>query len=103
LELSVLADVSAARLATFGKTARVITRASNGKRPGHPVIVPKSLFSNMKDLDGDVGAQDILRQSSVAQQLCDIASAATFDIDTIEDANRAAAERPLIDLRRLTH
>lgn len=57
----------------------------------------------MKDLDGDVGAQDILRQSSVAQQLCDITSAATFDIDTIEDANRAAAERPLIDLRRLTH
>lgn len=75
------------------ESGEVITRASNGNKPGHPVIVPKSLFANMKGLDGDMGAQDTLRQSSVAQHFCDIGRAATFDIDTIEDAKRAAAER----------
>ncbi|MGV2139985.1 nucleotidyltransferase family protein [Agrobacterium sp. 16-2014-1-2a] len=65
---------------------QVIVRASSGELPGHPVIIPKPLIDQLKLLDGDTGAQHIIRSSPLPVQMSNIGAAALTDVDTLEDA-----------------
>jgi hypothetical protein len=65
---------------------QVVVRASSGKLPGHPVIIPKPLIDQLKLLDGDTGAQHIIRNSPLPVQMSNIGAAALTDVDTLEDA-----------------
>jgi molybdenum cofactor cytidylyltransferase len=59
-------------------------RATYGGAPGHPVLLERDLFADVMQLEGDVGARDLLASVAVreveAGNLC-----SPFDVDTKED------------------
>jgi nicotine blue oxidoreductase len=65
-------------------------RASYGGRPGHPVIVERSLFSSIDRLTGDQGARDLLERARTLEVPCDDI-ADPFDIDVESDLIEARA------------
>ena len=46
-------------------------RATYGGVPGHPVLIERALFPEVKRLRGDTGARDVLRSASVRDVPCD--------------------------------
>lgn len=72
-------------LVAFASGDSTVVRGSDGEKPGHPVIMPAALFSHLRDLGGDQGAKDVLRQRLVPVQLIDIGFAALKDIDTVDE------------------
>ena len=46
-------------------------RATYAGTPGHPVLLEQSLFPALRDLRGDVGARDVLRDANVVDLPCD--------------------------------
>ncbi|WP_338811397.1 nucleotidyltransferase family protein (plasmid) [Agrobacterium leguminum] len=67
----------------------VVVRAMGDGKPGSPVILPKSLFEAVVQLEGDVGARRIIETSSLPIVYVEIGEAALLDVDTPE-AIRAA-------------
>jgi molybdenum cofactor cytidylyltransferase len=59
-------------------------RATYNGAPGHPVLLERTLFDDLTELRGDVGARDLLASVAVreveAGHLCD-----PLDVDTKED------------------
>jgi len=55
-------------------------RATYGGRPGHPVLLERSLFGATEALHGDHGARDLLRDAAVRLIACD-AYGSDRDID----------------------
>jgi molybdenum cofactor cytidylyltransferase len=59
-------------------------RATYGGAPSHPVLLERELFADVMQLEGDVGARDLLASVAVreveAGHLCD-----PLDVDTKED------------------
>lgn len=66
-----------------------IIRAVSGTTPGHPVILPSTLFDRIGKLKGDFGARQIINSSELNIIDVDIGNAAIHDVDT-PDALRAA-------------
>ena len=63
---------------------RAIIRAvSDGKR-GNPVVLPRTTFSALMKLEGDVGARQIIETSGLEVVDIDIGTAAHLDVDTPE-------------------
>ncbi len=63
---------------------RAIIRAvSDGKR-GNPVVLPRTTFSALMKLEGDVGARQIIETSELEVVDIDIGTAAHLDVDTPE-------------------
>lgn len=58
-------------------------RASYGDRPGHPVLLERSLFAQVGLLRGDEGARSLLADASVRIVACD-GLGSDLDIDTTE-------------------
>jgi molybdenum cofactor cytidylyltransferase len=62
-------------------------RATYGGRPGHPVLLARSLLDRAGELEGDVGFRELLEGQRVlafeAEHLCD-----PMDIDTKEELAR---------------
>jgi molybdenum cofactor cytidylyltransferase len=59
-------------------------------RRGNPVLLPRALFGEIADLDGDVGARRMLADH--AEMVCEVVmedDAVLADIDTPEDLQRA--------------
>ena len=53
-------------------------------QPGHPVVLPAGMIPRVMELEGDVGARDLLEQASVREvEAGHLASAA--DVDTPAD------------------
>jgi molybdenum cofactor cytidylyltransferase len=46
-------------------------RATYDGTPGHPVLIERSLFDQVRDLRGDTGARDLLSSARVAEVACD--------------------------------
>lgn len=67
---------------------RVVVRACRGTTPGHPVILPRCLFSNLRGLIDDAGGARLIKESGVAVHMIDIGDAATSDVDTLDDLVR---------------
>ncbi|MEH0295523.1 nucleotidyltransferase family protein [Agrobacterium sp. CCNWLW71] len=77
-------------IAAFRSTdGEVVVRAMGAGRPGNPVILPKSLFEAVAQLDGDVGARRVIEASGLPVVHVEIGQAALLDVDTPE-AVRAA-------------
>ncbi|EHJ95662.1 nucleotidyltransferase family protein [Agrobacterium tumefaciens] len=72
-------------LAPFQSRDAMVVRGTDGKKPGHPVIVPAVLFADMRKLDGDQGAKDVIQRQKIPIQMIDLGSAALKDVDTAED------------------
>jgi CTP:molybdopterin cytidylyltransferase MocA len=79
-----------ARLAA-GEGAAPIRAATYDGRPGNPVVLARSLWSEAMRLRGDSGARTLMRDGPVDRIECgDTGSAA--DIDTLEDLERLQQE-----------
>lgn len=72
---------------------QAIVRGSFRAKPGHPVIFPKNLFDQVRMLDGDTGAQNIVRTATLPVRLCDIGQAALADVDTLDALINAGESR----------
>jgi len=69
-----------------------IVRATAFGRFGNPVIVPRSLFSDLSAIDGDVGAREVISKSGVPIVSVEIGHVASFDVDTIDDLKAAGGD-----------
>lgn len=63
-------------------------RATYDGRPGHPVVIDKSLYQAVSALRGDDGAREVLESANALPVECGDTVAA-FDVDTPEDLERA--------------
>ena len=82
-------DLTAADLQTMAaaqaQTPGTILRATDASgTPGHPVILPAALYSELAELQGDQGAREILTRHKV-QMIPLPGTHATTDLDTPED------------------
>lgn len=71
-----------------------VIRACAAGRPGHPVILPRSLYGALRNLRGDVGARDVIASSMLPVTLVEIGAAAIQDIDTLDDLLAAGGRFP---------
>jgi molybdenum cofactor cytidylyltransferase len=78
VHLTILTDAFAT------ENGQAVIRAGHNGLPGNPVIIPKSLFSNMAKLDGEQSGQTIIKASGLPVVLVEIGSAALADADTPE-------------------
>jgi molybdenum cofactor cytidylyltransferase len=76
VQLTILADAFGA------ENGQAVIRAAHNGQPGNPVIIPRSLFSNMAKLDGDQSGQAIIKASGLPLVLVEIGPAALADADT---------------------
>jgi len=75
----------AAHLAAWRSGRAPILRATDAEgRPGHPVTFGRHLFDELRALQGDGGARDVLARHEVAHHALP-GRAATTDLDTPED------------------
>jgi molybdenum cofactor cytidylyltransferase len=68
-----------------------IIQATDGGKPGHPVLLPKCYFRNVLEMDGDQGAKRVIIQNRDRLQQIEIGKAALRDFDTPEDFDDDAA------------
>ncbi|WP_319547009.1 nucleotidyltransferase family protein [Ruegeria conchae] len=74
---------------------RIWRGATNQGVPGHPVIFDRSLFAELTELNGDIGAQSVVRRHKDAVHLHRLPSQnALLDLDTPEDWAEWAARQP---------
>ena len=66
-----------------GRGVIVVRAASAGKR-GNPVILPRSTFAAIAELEGDVGARNVIEASGLPVFDIEIGPAAHLDLDTPE-------------------
>jgi CTP:molybdopterin cytidylyltransferase MocA len=71
--------------AEYGTLARA--RAVYDGRPGHPVVLGSAYFGAVADIEGDVGARDLLRRIDVFKIECAHLCSA-IDVDTPADLER---------------
>ncbi|MEN0087600.1 MAG: nucleotidyltransferase family protein [Pseudomonadota bacterium] len=65
-----------------------IVRGADGDKPGHPILFPAFHLNDLRALQGDFGAKNLVRDAT----LVDIGVAATLDVDTPEAVRRAGGE-----------
>jgi CTP:molybdopterin cytidylyltransferase MocA len=76
-------------------------RATYGGLPGHPVLIKRSLFGDIAELRGDVGARGLMHAVEVSEIECaDVGG--NIDIDTREEletlaSRERAASTPAVD------
>jgi molybdenum cofactor cytidylyltransferase len=74
-----------ARAAQVAPTA-IIRATTAAGRPGHPIVFPPALRTELAALKGDYGARDVLKQYSAATVFVPLpANRALTDLDTPED------------------
>lgn len=72
-------------IASFDHTGRLaIVRAVADGKPGNPVILPSSMFDDLRRLEGDVGARDLIKAYGLQIIDVELGSAALMDVDTPE-------------------
>ncbi|WP_245913009.1 nucleotidyltransferase family protein [Litoreibacter ponti] len=90
LVLADLPDLSATHLRRVVDAARahplkqVFRGATEAGKPGHPVLICHGLFEELRGIEGDTGAQPVLKAHSGETVLVPIGPAALADLDTPE-------------------
>ncbi|MCR6499573.1 molybdopterin-binding/glycosyltransferase family 2 protein [Shinella sp. CPCC 101442] len=78
------ADVRRLLEAFVASGGQVVVRAVSGGKRGNPVILPRSTFSAILQLEGDVGARHIVESVGLDVVDVEIGAAAHVDVDTPE-------------------
>ena len=92
---AVTSQAMATMLSRFHKHGgNVIVRATHGGKRGNPVILPRSVYTSVARLTGDMGARAIVE--GFAGQVIDveIGEAASLDVDTPEALKAAGGVLP---------
>ena len=86
----VAADTVRAVVDRYRKTHAPIVRPTSGGRHGHPLLIDRSLFDELRAADPVVGAKPIVRAHATPAGDIDIADEGAFlDIDTDEEYRRS--------------
>jgi molybdenum cofactor cytidylyltransferase len=99
--LVTLVDVPLARAATvravldaYHRTRAAIVRPTSGARHGHPMLIDRSVFGELRRADPSEGAKPIVRAHASAEGDIPIDDEGAFvDIDTAEDYKREVTDR----------
>lgn len=63
----------------------ILRATSQDNQPGHPVLFPSTMYQELRQLSGDVGARDILKRHSAAMRFIKLPdNHARTDLDTPE-------------------
>ena len=90
----VTADTVRAVLACYRRTHAPVVRPTSGNRHGHPLLVDRSLFAELRAADPAEGAKPVIRAHATAAGDIAIADEGAFrDIDTEEDYLRLISDR----------
>jgi molybdenum cofactor cytidylyltransferase len=90
----VTADTVRAVLACYRRTHAPVVRPTSGSRHGHPLLVDRSLFAELRAADPAEGAKPVIRAHATAAGDIAIADEGAFrDIDTEEDYLRLISDR----------
>jgi len=82
----VTADTVRAVIACYRRTHAPVVRPTSGARHGHPLLVDRSLFPELRAADPAEGAKPVIRAHASSEGDLDIADEGAFrDIDTEED------------------
>jgi molybdenum cofactor cytidylyltransferase len=78
----------------YRQTHAAVVRPTSGDRHGHPLLVDRSLFPELRAADPDSGAKPIVRAHASRSGDVEIADEGAFlDIDTADDYARLLASR----------
>jgi molybdenum cofactor cytidylyltransferase len=90
----VTSDTVRAVLACYHRTHAPVVRPTAGSRHGHPLLVDRSLFAELRAADPAEGAKPVIRAHATAAGDIAIADEGAFrDIDTEEDYLRMISDR----------
>ena len=90
----VTADTVRAVLACYRRTHAPVVRPTSGNRHGHPLLVDRSLFAELRAADPAAGAKPVIRAHASAAGDIAVADEGAFrDIDTEEDYLRMISDR----------
>ena len=82
-------------IAEFLRSQAPVVRPVLDGRAIHPVLVGRSLFAELLEQEGDVGARDVVRRHLADAVLVPISDrSAGEDVDTSEDYHRIMGQRP---------
>ncbi len=87
-------DITAISDAFICNEGGVVVRATACGKPGNPVVLPRSLFSELSLLEGDTGARGLIAASNIPVIDVEIGRAASYDVDTPETLEAAGGVRP---------
>lgn len=90
----VISDTVRAVLACYRRTHAPVVRPTAGSRHGHPLLVDRSLFAELRAADPAEGAKPVIRAHASAAGDIAIGDEGAFkDIDTEEDYLRMISDR----------
>ena len=90
----VTAETVRAVIACYRRTHAPVVRPTSGTRHGHPLLVDRSLFAELRAADPAEGAKPVIRAHASAAGDITVADDGAFrDIDTEEDYLRMISDR----------
>ena len=90
----VTADTVRTVLACYRRTHAPVERPTSGSRHGHPLLVDRSLFAELRAADPAAGAKPVIRAHATTAGYIAIADEGAFrDIDTEEDYLKMISDR----------
>ena len=80
----------------YRRTRAAVVRPTSGARHGHPLLIDRALFGELRAAEHDSGAKPIVRaHASAAGDLPIADEGAYLDIDTVEEYARAISDRSI--------
>jgi molybdenum cofactor cytidylyltransferase len=93
VEVAVIHRVMSAYRRSRTERVPAIVAPRYGAVPGHPVLFDRSVFGELRALDGDHGARSVIDRDSARVTIVQIDGSPPGDIDTPEDLARMRSER----------
>jgi molybdenum cofactor cytidylyltransferase len=75
-------------IAAWARTGAELVQAAYGGRPGHPVLLARSIWPELRDLSGDEGARGLLEAHPGRRVLVEVGADPPGDLDTPDDLQR---------------
>ena len=73
----------------YRRTHAPVVRPTSGVRHGHPLLIDRSLFPELRAADPSTGAKPVVRAHASPEGDLDVADEGAFtDVDTVEDYER---------------
>jgi len=90
----VSADTVRAVIEAYARTHAPVVRPTSGDRHGHPLLIDRSLFDELREADPESGAKAVVRaHASAAGDIPIVDEGAFLDIDTAEEYAKAISDR----------
>jgi molybdenum cofactor cytidylyltransferase len=87
------AEIVRAVVARYRESGARVVRAWYGGRPAHPVLFDRSVWDELRAVEGDRGARDLLKAHPDWESRLDAGDAVPSDLDTWEDYERLKGEQ----------